>query len=124
MLRSDHQEFFKIKICANVCHAPELNRLLMVWLGPVTYGDFLMRSKLAISALVVTSLFGSTLVVSAQSQTAPGASNEGTVSPGATSGKKTQHEKRYDHRVGHAQRRQQRRRGESIGSRQRWFRRR
>jgi hypothetical protein len=52
----------------------------------------LMRSKLAISALVVTSLFGSTLLASAQNQTAPGASNDGTVNPGAT-GKKTQHEK-------------------------------
>jgi hypothetical protein len=46
-----------------------------------------MRSKLAISALVATSLFGSTLIASAQS------SNDGTVGPGATSGKKTQHEK-------------------------------
>jgi hypothetical protein len=54
---------------------------------------FLMRSKLANSALVVTWLFGSTLVASAQSQLAPGASNDGTVSPGATSGKKTHHEK-------------------------------
>jgi hypothetical protein len=54
---------------------------------------FLMRSKLAISALVVASLFGSTLVASAQSQPAPGMSNDGTVSPGATSGKKAQHEK-------------------------------
>jgi hypothetical protein len=53
-----------------------------------------MRSKPAIiSALVVASIFGSTLIASAQSQTAPGASNEGTVSPGATSGKKTQQEK-------------------------------
>ena len=52
-----------------------------------------MRSKLAISALVVTSLFGSTLVASAQSQPAPGASSEGNVGPGATSGKKTKHEK-------------------------------
>jgi hypothetical protein len=51
-----------------------------------------MRSKLAISALVVTSLLGSTLIASAQTQTAPGASNDGNVSPGAT-GKKTQHEK-------------------------------
>jgi len=33
------------------------------------------------------------LVASAQTQTAPGASSEGTVSPGASSGKKTQHEK-------------------------------
>src|ERR1700730_5958311 len=54
---------------------------------------FLMRSKLAISALVVASLFGSTLIASAQNQTAPGASSEGNVSPRATSGKKTQHEK-------------------------------
>jgi hypothetical protein len=52
-----------------------------------------MRSKFAISALVVTSLFGSTLVASAQSQPAPGASSEGNVGPGATSGKKTKHEK-------------------------------
>jgi hypothetical protein len=53
-----------------------------------------MRSKPAIiSALVVASLFGSTLIASAQGQTAPGASNEGTVSPGATPGKKTQQEK-------------------------------
>jgi hypothetical protein len=60
---------------------------------PVTNGDITMRSKLAISALVVASLFGSTLIASAQSQTAPGASNDGTVSPGATSGKKAKHEK-------------------------------
>ena len=52
-----------------------------------------MRSKLAISALVVASIFGSTLIVSAQSQPAPGASSEGNVGPGATSGKKTKHEK-------------------------------
>lgn len=54
---------------------------------------FLMRSKLAISALVVTSLFGATLIASAQNQTAPGSSSDGTVNPGAASGKKTQHEK-------------------------------
>jgi hypothetical protein len=54
---------------------------------------FLMRSKLAISALVATSLFGATLIASAQSQPAPGTSNDGTVSPGATSGKKMQREK-------------------------------
>ncbi len=59
----------------------------------VTYGDLLMRSKLAIPALVVASLFGSTLVASAQTQAAPGTSSEGNVSPGATSGKKMQHEK-------------------------------
>ena len=49
-----------------------------------------MRSILAISALVVTSLFGSTLVAPAQTQTAPGTFSEGNVSPGATSGKKMQ----------------------------------
>src|SRR5258705_6066500 len=64
-----------------------------VWVHPNQLGNLLMRSKLAISALVVTSLFGSTLVASAQSQPAPGASSEGNVGPGATSGKKTKHEK-------------------------------
>jgi hypothetical protein len=52
-----------------------------------------MRSKLAISTLVVASLFGSTLMASAQTQTAPGASSSGTVSPGAASAKKTQQDK-------------------------------
>src|SRR5258705_4372026 len=52
-----------------------------------------MRSKFTISALLVASLFGSTLIASAQSQPAPGASSEGNVGPGATSGKKTKHEK-------------------------------
>jgi hypothetical protein len=52
-----------------------------------------MRSKLAISALAVTSLFGSTLIASAQSQPAPGASSEGNVESGATSSKDTKHEK-------------------------------
>jgi hypothetical protein len=52
-----------------------------------------MRSKPAISALVVALFFGSTLIASAQNQAAPGASNEGVVSPGASSGKKTQQEK-------------------------------
>jgi hypothetical protein len=52
-----------------------------------------MRSKLAISALAVASLFGSTLIASAQSQPVPGASREGNVDPGATSGKDTKREK-------------------------------
>jgi uncharacterized low-complexity protein len=43
-----------------------------------------MRSKLAISALVVASLFGTTAIASAQTQPAPGASSEGNVGPGAT----------------------------------------
>jgi hypothetical protein len=52
-----------------------------------------MRSKLALlSALVVTLLFGSTLLASAQSQIAPGASNDGNVAPGAA-GKKAQRDK-------------------------------
>jgi hypothetical protein len=65
------------------------------WVRANQLGSLLMRSKLAISAVVVTSLFGSTLVASAQNQPAPGASgsgasSEGTVTPGATRGKKTQ----------------------------------
>jgi hypothetical protein len=51
-----------------------------------------MRSKLAIFALVVASLFGSTLIASSQSHPAPGVSGEGNVGPGATSGKE-KHEK-------------------------------
>jgi hypothetical protein len=43
-----------------------------------------MRLKLALSALVVASLFGATLSASAQTQPAPGASSEGNVGPGAT----------------------------------------
>jgi hypothetical protein len=77
----------------NVGHAPELNRTPGILSDRVTNGDILMRSKLAISTLVVASLFGSTLIASAQTQTAPGASSQGTMSPGATSGKKAQHEK-------------------------------
>jgi hypothetical protein len=42
------------------------------------------RSKLAIPALVVASLFSSTFTVSAQTQPAPGASSQGNVGPGAT----------------------------------------
>ena len=42
-----------------------------------------MRSKLAISALVVASLFGSTLIASAQNQTAPGACKYPPAEPGA-----------------------------------------
>jgi hypothetical protein len=44
----------------------------------------LMRSKLAISAFVVASLFGASLTASAQTQPAPGASSEGNVGPGAS----------------------------------------
>jgi opacity protein-like surface antigen len=44
-----------------------------------------MRSKLALSALVVASLLGATAIASAQTQQpAPGASSEGKVGPGAT----------------------------------------
>jgi hypothetical protein len=42
-----------------------------------------MRSKLAISALVVASLLGTTIIASAQMQPAPGASSEGNVGPDA-----------------------------------------
>ena len=43
-----------------------------------------MRSKLALSALVVASLFGATAIASAQTQPAPGASSSGNVGPGTT----------------------------------------
>ena len=70
--------------------ASKLNRPPKVWGPHCNLGETVfMRSKLAIAALVVTSLFGSTLIASAQNQPAPGASNEETISPGAT-GKKTQ----------------------------------
>jgi hypothetical protein len=91
-LRSDHQEFLKMKFaqCLPRAGTESPARGLELFYN---LGSLLMRSKLAISALVVTSLFGSTLIASAQNQTAPGASSEGNVSPHATSGKKTQHEK-------------------------------
>jgi len=41
-----------------------------------------MRSRLVISALVVTSMLGATAIASAQTQPAAGASSEGTVGPG------------------------------------------
>jgi hypothetical protein len=82
--------FLENQICT-MLPASKLNRLPKAWSPHCYLGETLfMRSKLAISALVVTSLFGSTLIASAQNQPAPGASNEGTISPGATSGKKTQ----------------------------------
>jgi hypothetical protein len=43
-----------------------------------------MRSKLAIIALAAASIAGTTLVASAQTQPAPGASGQGEVGPGAT----------------------------------------
>jgi hypothetical protein len=43
-----------------------------------------MRSKLAISAVVVASLLGATALASAQTQPAPGASSQGNVGPGAS----------------------------------------
>jgi len=43
-----------------------------------------MRSKLAISALVVASMLGATAIASAQMQPAPGASSEGNVGTDAT----------------------------------------
>src|SRR3954470_6707164 len=43
-----------------------------------------MRSKLALSALLVASLFGATAIASAQTQPAPGASSEGNVGPGVS----------------------------------------
>jgi hypothetical protein len=49
-------------------------------------GRFLMRSKLAISALVAASLFGATAIASAQTepmQPAPGASGQGNAGTGS-----------------------------------------
>ena len=40
-----------------------------------------MRSKLALSALVIASLLGATAVASAQTQPAPGASTESKMAP-------------------------------------------
>lgn len=48
-----------------------------------------MRSKLAMPALVTVALVASPLIASAQMQPAPGASSEGNVGPGATSGAKS-----------------------------------
>src|SRR4029450_11930706 len=58
-----------------------------------------MRSKLAISALVVASLFGATAIASAQMQPAPGASSEGNVGPGATAGTKMKSHKMKSHKM-------------------------
>lgn len=46
-----------------------------------------MRSKLAISVLVVASLLGATAIASAQTLPPPGASSEGNVRPDATNSK-------------------------------------
>jgi hypothetical protein len=46
-----------------------------------------MRSKLALSALIIASLLGATAVASAQTQPAPGASTENNATPGATTHK-------------------------------------
>ena len=46
-----------------------------------------MRSKLALSALVIASLLGATAVASAQTQPAPGATNESNMAPGAATHK-------------------------------------
>jgi len=43
-----------------------------------------MRSKLAVSALVLAVLVGATAIAPAQTQPAPGASSEGNVGPNAT----------------------------------------
>ena len=48
-----------------------------------------MRSKLAIPALVVATLFGAMSIASAQMQPAPGASSEGNVGPAATKSTKS-----------------------------------
>jgi hypothetical protein len=86
-------EVLENQICT-MLPASEPNRLPKVSGPYCNLGEtFFMRSKLAFAALVVASLFGSTLIASAQSQPAPGTSSEGNAGPGATSGKKTKHEK-------------------------------
>jgi hypothetical protein len=92
-VQQSRTSFLENQICT-MLPASELNRLQNVSGLYCNLGEtFFMRSKLAISALVVASFFGSTLIASAQSQPAPGASSEGNVGPGATSGKKPKHEK-------------------------------
>jgi hypothetical protein len=81
------------EICAMFAIRRNATTCQGVWTHSNQLGSLLMRSKLVVSGLVVASLFGSTLIASAQSQPAPGASSEGNVGPGATSGKKTKHEK-------------------------------
>jgi hypothetical protein len=46
--------------------------------------EIVMRSKLAISALVVAALFGATAIAWAQTQPAPATSSEGKAGPDAT----------------------------------------
>jgi hypothetical protein len=87
--QSRNDFFWKIRF-AQCCQLQNSIVRQTFWGPHCNLGEtFFMRSKLAIAVLVVTSLFGSTLIASAQSQPAPGASNDGTISPGAT-GKKTQ----------------------------------
>jgi hypothetical protein len=92
-LRSNQNEFGNMKFAQYLPHAGTQSPAREFGFIPTNSGVFLMRSKLVVSGLVVASLFGSTLIASAQSQPAPGASSEGNVGPGATSGKKTKHEK-------------------------------
>jgi hypothetical protein len=46
--------------------------------------EIAMRSRLAVSALVVAALFGATAIAPAQTQPATGASSQGNVGPDAT----------------------------------------
>lgn len=46
-----------------------------------------MRSNIMLTALVAASLAGSTVIATAQTQPAPGASGQGEVGPGATKSK-------------------------------------
>jgi hypothetical protein len=92
-LRSNHERVFSNMKFAQCCPLQNSIACQKFRVHTVTVGRPSLRSKLAISALVVTSLFGSTLIASAQNEPAPGASSEGHVGPGATSGKKTKHEK-------------------------------
>jgi hypothetical protein len=50
-------------------------------------GDIFMRSKLALSALVVAAMLGAASIASAQTQPAPGASSDSNMTPGANTQK-------------------------------------
>jgi hypothetical protein len=70
------KRFFGKSILHNVASFKTQSSAKSLGAALLPWETFFMRSKLAISALVVTSLFGSTLIASAQNQPAPGASNE------------------------------------------------
>jgi hypothetical protein len=81
---------FEIEPTEQVKYFKSGNTILQMTFYSVSFekGVPLMRSKLALSAVVVAALFGATSIASAQTQPAPGASSSGNVGPGATSDSK------------------------------------